>query len=193
MKRTMRRNTPPRVEAQARGHRTRARWRGEELETLADLLAPGLRAVVVGINPSPVSLAAGHYYQGRLGKLFYARLQEAGFVTGLRPGWEDDDAFAQGVGFTDLVKRPSARAHHLDPADFAAGRAPLLAKLEAARPRLVLFSYKRSAEVLCGRFRGHGRVPGLEVAGAPAFVMPGPMERRDRVAAALDELRELAP
>jgi hypothetical protein len=34
---------------------------GEKAETLADLLRPGLRAVVVGINPSPVSVAAGHY------------------------------------------------------------------------------------------------------------------------------------
>ncbi len=148
---------------------------------------------MVGINPSPVSLAAGHYYQGRLGKLFYARIQGAGFAHDLRDGVEDDDAFAQGIGFTDLVKRPSARAHHLEPADFAAGREPLLAKLEEARPALVLFSYKRSAEVLCGRFRGHGRVPGLAVAGIPAFVMPGPMERRDRVATALGELGALAP
>ena len=35
---------------------------GEQVETLADVLRPGLRAVVIGINPSPVSVAAGHCY-----------------------------------------------------------------------------------------------------------------------------------
>jgi hypothetical protein len=33
---------------------------GEEVETLADLLRDGLRAVAVGINPAPKSVAAGH-------------------------------------------------------------------------------------------------------------------------------------
>ena len=42
------------------GHRVTVEWRGEEIETLADLLRPGLRAVVVGINPAPKSVAAGH-------------------------------------------------------------------------------------------------------------------------------------
>ena len=43
------------------GHRLTETWMGRETLTLADLLRPGLRAVVVGINPSPVSVAAGHY------------------------------------------------------------------------------------------------------------------------------------
>lgn len=29
-------------------------------ETLCELLRPGLRAVLVALNPSPVSVAAGH-------------------------------------------------------------------------------------------------------------------------------------
>jgi G:T/U-mismatch repair DNA glycosylase len=34
---------------------------GVEVETLEDLFAEGLRAVCVGINPAPVSVATGHY------------------------------------------------------------------------------------------------------------------------------------
>lgn len=40
---------------------------GEPIETLAELLQPGLRAVVVGLNPSQVSVDAGHYFQGPAG------------------------------------------------------------------------------------------------------------------------------
>ena len=161
---------------------------GEEVETLADLLRPGLRAVIVGINPSTVSVEAGHYYQGTLGKLLWKRLRAAGVLESAEPGREDDDAFAAGVGFTDIVKRPSARAHELSAADFEHGRGLLEAKLAEHAPGLVLFTYKTSATAMRGRFRGHGFVPGLEVAGIPAFVMPGPYERADRADAALAEL-----
>jgi G:T/U-mismatch repair DNA glycosylase len=58
-------------------HRVTEKWMGEQVETLEDLLRPGLRAVCVGINPSLVSLERGHYYQGRLGLHFYNRLQRA--------------------------------------------------------------------------------------------------------------------
>jgi hypothetical protein len=50
---------------------------GEEVETLEDLLRPGLLAVCIGINPSPTSVAAGHYYQGQIGKRFCERLRRA--------------------------------------------------------------------------------------------------------------------
>ncbi len=40
-------------------------------------------------------------------------------------------------------------------------------------------------------FRGHGHRPELEFAGAQIFVMPGPYERADRVAAALEQLPSL--
>jgi len=53
---------------------------GKQVETLEDLLRPGLRAICVGINPAPTSVRAGHYYQGRLGQGFYERLRKAGLL-----------------------------------------------------------------------------------------------------------------
>ena len=55
-----------------RGRRTR-----RAIETLADL--PPLRdhLLFVGLNPSPVSVQAGHYHQGRLGRTFWRRLMLA--------------------------------------------------------------------------------------------------------------------
>jgi TDG/mug DNA glycosylase family protein len=44
-----------------------------------------------------------------------------------------------GFGFTDLVKRPTARADQLDPAELAAGVAKLTAKLERDKPRIACF------------------------------------------------------
>jgi TDG/mug DNA glycosylase family protein len=43
-------------------HRATEEWMGQQVETLEDLLRPGLRAVCIGINPAPTSVGAGHYY-----------------------------------------------------------------------------------------------------------------------------------
>jgi TDG/mug DNA glycosylase family protein len=51
----------------------------------------------------------------------------------------DTALIAYGIGFTDVVKRPTARADQLSPAEFAAGVAELLAKLQAVQPRFACF------------------------------------------------------
>ena len=171
------------------GHRVTETWMGEEVETLADLLRSGLRGVVVGINPSPVSVAVGHYYQGRVGQTFFRRLERAGVLSS-GDGYEDDRAFAAGLGFTDVVKRATARATGLNPGELEHGREILDASLEDLAVPKVIFTYKASAVALLGDFDGHGLRPGTPLAGAEVFVMPGPMESRDRVATALVSLRE---
>ena len=162
---------------------------GEEVQTLEDLLRPGLRAVCVGINPSPVSVSAGHYYQGRAGQRFFSRLREAGVMPddAVR-GHEDDGAFAAGVGFTDIVKRPTANATSLPVSEFSHGRETLLAKLATYRPPLVIFTFKKTAQVLFGDFAGTGFVPGLRLAESEIFVMPGTYEAAASAAATTREL-----
>ena len=163
---------------------------GERVETLEDLLRPGLRAVVVGINPSCVSVDAGHYYQGRLGRRLWERLRRAGLVPSSPRGGEDDAAFAAGVGFTDVVKRPTARARELRAGELEAGSRELARRLEATRPEVVIFTYKQAAESLIGRFEGNGFLPNVTFAGARVFVMPGPYEAADRAALTLHQLAQ---
>jgi TDG/mug DNA glycosylase family protein len=172
-------------------HRLAVDWQGEQVETLADLLRPGLRAVCIGINPSPASVAAGHYYQGRIGRRFWHRLQQVGVIEAAGTGREDDAAFLNGVGFTDIVKRPTPRAAAVSTTEFEHGRELLVEKLRRYRPPVLVFTFKKTATVLFGRFKGHGHRPELEFGGAQVFVMPGPYERADRVVAALEELRDL--
>ncbi len=163
---------------------------GEELETLADLLRPGLQAVCVGINPAPQSVRAGHYYQGALGQKFFSRLQQARVVPPRGGGWQDDEAFAAGVGFTDIVKRPTSRAAEVRLDEFEHGQGLLEAKLASSRPRLVIFTFKQTAEKLLGRFPGNGFVAGLELAESRVFVMPGPYESTSTAGATLAELAD---
>ena len=174
-----------------RDHRVRIKWQEEYVETLADLLRPGLQAICVGINPSPISVDAGHYYQGSIGRRFWRRLCQAGVLKAADTGREDDAAFISGIGFTDIVKRPTPRASEIPAAEFTYGREQLDEKLRSHRPGLLVFTFKKAATALLGPFEGHGYRPELDFAGIPIFVMPGPYERSDRVTSALSQLRKM--
>lgn len=167
-------------------HRVTLDWMGKEVETLDDLLRPGLTAVNIGVNPAPNSVTAGHYYQGRLGQRHFGRLHDAGLLPD-GDGREDDRAFAAGLGFTDLVKRPTRRATEVMREEIAHGRKLVEAKLLRFQPGLVILTFQPAAKAWFPDVRGHGFLG--EVAGIEAFLMPGAYKPDDEVRAAIEELR----
>ena len=116
------------------------------LETLPDLLRDGLDVVFVGINPSVFSVERGHYFARPTNRfwpclsrsILSQRARQALSVERLGP--EHDRALLDhGIGFTDLVKRATAKASELAPSEFAPAVRHLLAKLERHRPRIACF------------------------------------------------------
>src|SRR5258708_35847377 len=91
----------------AGAHAISCEWMGTQVETLEDLLRPKLRAVCVGINPAPRSVAAGHYYQGRLGQQFFSRLRSAGVIAH-NGGGGAGVGVRGGGGFFVIGERPPA-------------------------------------------------------------------------------------
>jgi double-stranded uracil-DNA glycosylase len=172
------------------GHRVMVEWMGEEVETLADLLRPGLRAVAVGINPAPKSVAAGHYYQGNYGQTFFRRLSKAGLLPD-GPGFEDDRAFAAGAGFTDVVKRPTAGKRDLRAGELEHGRPILEAKLTKLDVPLAIFVFKSAAETLLGALPPgfYGLVPRRRLGKTRVFVMPRPTAARPIESDAIEKLK----
>jgi double-stranded uracil-DNA glycosylase len=158
------------------GHRITVEVNGEPIDTLADLLGPGLLAVVVGINPAPPSVKAGHYWQGRTGLTLWRRLRAVGLLPPQHDGFEDDAALKAGVGFTDVVKRPTRRADEVKESELAAGRAELERKLVELEVPLVIFAFKKAATTLLGDFVGNGFIEGRALGPSRVFVMPGPYE-----------------
>lgn len=150
--------------------------------TLRELLRPGLRAVVVGINPSLPSVAAGHYYQGRLGRRLWGWLVEGGVVGDLPVGAEDDGCFAQGIGFADLVRVPSATARHLSARTLRAAAPDLVGRLRHAGvrpPTCVAFAYVVAHDAAA---------PLVVDAGYPVVRLPGFYAPRQSAIAALAAL-----
>jgi TDG/mug DNA glycosylase family protein len=105
-------------------------------------------------------------------------------------GWEDDAAMELGVGFTDLVKRPTASADGVRSDELTHGRKLLVAKLEAAGTPLVIFSFKKAATTVLGKFEGNGFVRGFRLGHSEVFVMPGPMEGRQTAHETIETLRQ---
>jgi TDG/mug DNA glycosylase family protein len=159
------------------GHRGTVNWLGESIETLIDIPPQHDGILLVGINPAPKSVAAGHYYQGRIGQRLWRRLGALGLLTGAVSGAEDVAFTRQGHGLTDVVKRPTASAADLAPSELRAGRDALLEKIAAWEPRLLLFPFKQAAETVVA-----GPVaPGVNkpVCGVQTFLLSGPYAAKD--------------
>jgi TDG/mug DNA glycosylase family protein len=175
------------------GHRITLILDGRPVETLADVPPEPGRLLFVGLNPSPVSVEAGHYHRGRLGRTFWRRLVTA---TILPPGTDldaaDDALAATGHGITDLLKLPTPR-DDADEATLRAGVGPLWQKVAVWRPAAVVFVYKHAAEACAGRRipEPWGHVEGFAMAARPCFLMPGPYASREDVDAGLNVIRNL--
>lgn len=88
--------------------------------TLPDTVAPGMRLLVCGLNPSLRAADAGVGYAGP-GNRFWPALVEAGLCRerSARDPWR---LLAQeGIGMTDVVKRATPRAAELTTAEHRAG------------------------------------------------------------------------
>lgn len=174
-------------------HRTTTVLDGTPVETLEDLPPLRDRLLFVGLNPSPVSVAPGHYHQGQLGRTFWRRLMTAGVIPPATPIETADDALlAAGHGITDLLKIPTARDEATD-ADLTAGVGTLWQKIAIWRPAAVVFIYKRVATSCAGRqlTESWGQLPGVALAGRPCVLMPGPYAPIDQVDEGLNFLRNL--
>lgn len=155
--------------------------------TLRDLMAPGMRLVFVGINPSVYAVERGHYFARKTNRFWPAfsrsRLslpaREALGVESLGP--EDDTALLDlGIGFTDVVKRPSSNASQVRPADFEEWAPLLRDRLAHHRPAVACFhglmGYRPFLRYGLGRTRVAPALGAQEerIGDTRVFVVPNP-------------------
>jgi double-stranded uracil-DNA glycosylase len=158
---------------------------------LTDTIRPGVRVILVGINPGVMSARTGHHFAGPTNR-FWGLLYAAGIVP--QPITHEDDVRLPewGIGMTNLVARPSPGIDDLSPAEYLEGWAILERKIAHFRPEIVAFvgvtMYRALWRVLGGvqsgaaKPSGGGLVikPGFQratVHGARLFVLPNPSGR----------------
>lgn len=113
-------------------------------DTLPDYLRPGLRLLSIGLNPSLPSVAAGFYFANPRNR-FWKALNASRLVEGrVEPGAAGiRQLFEQaGIGFTDLVKRPTRGAAQLRADDYRSGALRLAAVLRKYQPAIAWFHGK---------------------------------------------------
>ena len=146
---------------------------GERITTLRELLRPELKAIFVGLNPSPRSVERAHYYQGAHGRRFWKLLEEHHICFNLPRGGEDDAAFEQGFGFADLVRRPTKNGTPITMKEKSEAVAGLIGRLKSIPGRpVIIFRYKAPWKLAEGP---------LKNLGYSVERMPGPYEPRQRV------------
>jgi len=114
------------------------------VKTLADFVAPDLRILSVGLNPSLPSVEAGFPFANPRNRFWNALNDSELLSEPVEPGI---DAMRQlleieRIGFTDVVKRPTRGAADLRAADYREGAPRLRALVESYEPRWVWFHGK---------------------------------------------------
>ncbi len=153
--------------------------------TLPDLLRENLDVAFVSINPSIYSAERGHYFARKSNK-FWPCISRSELTRAARAGLgrdplgpaDDRTLLDYGIGFTDLVKRPTARASEVGPREFAAAVNALLEKVERYRPRVACFHGVTGYRHVHRRLGGDGEVAlglqALRIGATRLFVVPNP-------------------
>ena len=160
----------------ARPHRpTRAEVLASAGKRVPDVIAPGLRVLFCGINPSLYSAAVGHHF-ARPGNRFGPTLHAAGFTDRLLSPFEDDELLARGYGVTNVVERATATAAELSPAELAAGGRRLAARVRRYAPGVLAVLGISAYRAAFGRPEAAlGPQPeDVDVGGSRVWVLPNP-------------------
>ncbi|HET7697056.1 MAG TPA: mismatch-specific DNA-glycosylase [Vicinamibacterales bacterium] len=150
---------------------------------LTDCIEPGVRLLLIGINPGVMSATTGHHFAGPTNR-FWRLLYDSGIVP--EPVTHEDDVRLPtwGIGMTNLVARPTPGIDTLRPEEYLEGWKILEQKIERYRPGIVAFvgvtMYRALWKVITGEPRGAEIKPGFQPAtihGARIFVLPNPSGR----------------
>jgi double-stranded uracil-DNA glycosylase len=146
--------------------------RASEVGAWEDILRPDLDVVFVGYNPSLPAWRTGHYYANP-GNRFYRLLFETGLTPRLLVPTDDRRLLDFGIGVTDLLPVPSARADLVPVAQFRAAVPEVLAKLESFRPRAVCANGIGVYRLLLNRPPSRlGLQPAVGIGSSTVFVVP---------------------
>ena len=120
------------------------RCRMTRAETLPDILQTDLNLLSIGLNPSLPSVVAGFYFANPRNRFWTALNASSLLSEPVSPGPDSMQQLLEreGIGFTDLVKRPTRGASELRIQDYRQGAPGLRALIERYRPHYAWFHGK---------------------------------------------------
>ena len=174
----------------------RERLRAAYGAVVPDLVAPGVRVLLCGINPSLWSGAVGLHFANPSNRL-WSVLHASGWTpVRLRPE-QTDELLVSGLGITNLVSRATARADELGDDELRAGL-PAVARLaERLRPEWVAFLGLSAYRTATGDRSAGAGPQSVRTGPAGTWLLPNPSGlnaswQLPRLAEAYAALREAA-
>lgn len=163
------------------------------MNTLPDVLTPGLRLLSIGLNPSLPSVAAGFYFANPRNR-FWKALNSSRLVSmPVAPGPAAMQMLLERerMGFTDLVKRPTRGVADLRIQDYREGAPRLQAVITRIGPSVAWFHGKVAWKqfrrfVLKNDDSDEWGLQDVAIGGSRIFVSPNPSPAN--AAFSLDEL-----
>jgi len=119
----------------------------DHLKPIPDHLIPGLQLLFVGYNPSIRSAETGHHYANPNNR-FWRIIHEAGITSRRYSPDEDQDLLQLGIGFTNIVARPTKTAAEITREEYRQGAVNLRDKITEYRPSVVCYVGKGVYEQL---------------------------------------------
>ncbi len=148
------------------------------METLPDYLRHDLSNISIGLNPSPISVQAGYYYANPRNR-FWPALNRSGLVDREMTPRDDAGLVRNGIGFTDVAKRPTRMGSGLNSGDFRRWAPVLKAKLLEHKPLIACFhgvtgyaAYLKHAEEV--REKPLLGLQDRDIGSTKVFVVPNP-------------------
>jgi len=118
--------------------------KGERIGTLADILPEKgrLKMLIIAKTPAPISVKAGHYFQGQQGKMLWNKLTEYGILTYPNGEFPDDYLLINDIGITDIVKTPRDYGSEPTTQEYCDGMDRILDLIKDYQPKIIFFVYK---------------------------------------------------
>lgn len=120
------------------------------MKEIPDHLREGLDLLFVGFNPSLRSGETGHHYANPNNR-FWKIIHEAGLTNRRYRAEEDGELLEHGIGFTNIVARPTKTAAEITKEEYRLGAEALRDKIARYHPKVVCYVGKGVYEQLSGR------------------------------------------
>lgn len=118
---------------------------GKKHTTLSDILPDdgNLEILFIAKTPAPISVEAGHYFQGRQGTMFWNKLSEFNILKTPFGQFADKYLLSKNYGITDIVKIPKDYGNEPSDEEYKQGLIRILDIIEKYKPKVIVFIYKK--------------------------------------------------
>lgn len=182
--------------------KTKISVNGKDYDTLADILPDkgNLKILFIAKTPATISVAVGHYFQGKQGRMFWNRLAEYKILNIPFGEFEDGYLLKNNYGLTDIVKIPRDYGHEPSDEEYKNGLQRILSIIAKYKPTVIVFVYKKVLDNIVKLNFGitqkskYGFNPQLEKyfkTKVFVFPMPGTPCKSDEAKIAMTELNKI--